>query len=375
MPLDSPLDVVRDNDGSVRVLEGEALVAVARSAPELHVDVPAPLSLDEARRAAGNYRDAPGLSPRARSGCGIAGSDVRGLRAGLDPGALSRWPAFGRSRAPPARSRRGGDLADGSLLLIAGARSPALLYVGRFVVGLGSGAAFSAGTAWLRELSLLAPGNADSARAARRAAVAMTTGFAVGPLVSGLLAQWAGEPGSAVPASCRVHGRDVIRVGPARARDDHAAKAVVARRRAASRAAATAVLAVGGGDRAMGVRGTSGGVRQAGLRAVVPHAIAYLLVKLSLRYLPTLRTLGFTMQLAATCESLRRQARRPDHRSLRASCDRSAAALRISAFQPKRRVAGRASSRRRARSSGAFLPCAWEAGDMAAACLVLWAVG
>ena len=78
----------------------------------------------------------------------------------------------------------------GSLLLIAGSRSPGSLYVARFVVGLGSGAAFSAGTAWLRELSLLAPGNAGSAQAARRAAVAMTTGFAVGPLLSGMLAQW-----------------------------------------------------------------------------------------------------------------------------------------------------------------------------------------
>jgi MFS family permease len=52
----------------------------------------------------------------------------------------------------------------GSLLLIAGARSPALLYVARFVVGLGSGPEFSAGTAWLRELSFLPPGNADSTR-------------------------------------------------------------------------------------------------------------------------------------------------------------------------------------------------------------------
>ena len=40
------------------------------------------------------------------------------------------------------------------------------------------------------ELSLLPPGSAGPARAARRAAVAMTIGFAVGPLVSGLLAQW-----------------------------------------------------------------------------------------------------------------------------------------------------------------------------------------
>jgi MFS family permease len=77
----------------------------------------------------------------------------------------------------------------GSLLLIAGYRSPGLLYVARFVVGLGSGAAFSAGTAWLRVLSLSAPWEADFTRAARRVSVAMTTGFAVGPLVTGVLAQ------------------------------------------------------------------------------------------------------------------------------------------------------------------------------------------
>jgi len=34
MPLDSPLDVVREADGAVRVLNGRELVAVARSAPE-----------------------------------------------------------------------------------------------------------------------------------------------------------------------------------------------------------------------------------------------------------------------------------------------------------------------------------------------------
>ena len=109
---------------------------------------------------------------------------------GLIPGLFLAGPlSDARGRRLPVLGAATASLV-GSLLLIAGARSPALLYVGRFVVGLGSGAAFSAGTAWLRELSLLAPGNADSARAARRAAVAMTTGFAVGPLVSGLLAQW-----------------------------------------------------------------------------------------------------------------------------------------------------------------------------------------
>jgi hypothetical protein len=109
---------------------------------------------------------------------------------GLIPGLLLAGAlSDARGRRGPVLGAAATSLA-GSLLLIAGARSPSLLYVARFVVGFGSGAAFSAGTAWLRELSLLAPGNADSARAARRAAVAMTTGFTVGPLVSGLLAQW-----------------------------------------------------------------------------------------------------------------------------------------------------------------------------------------
>ena len=49
VPLDTPLDVVRENDGSVRVLDVEAVVAEARPAPELDVEVPAPVSSDDAR--------------------------------------------------------------------------------------------------------------------------------------------------------------------------------------------------------------------------------------------------------------------------------------------------------------------------------------
>ena len=41
VPLDAPLDVVHENDGSVRVLDGEALVAVARAVPEFDIEVPA----------------------------------------------------------------------------------------------------------------------------------------------------------------------------------------------------------------------------------------------------------------------------------------------------------------------------------------------
>jgi hypothetical protein len=112
---------------------------------------------------------------------------------GLIPGLLLAGPlSDARGRRLPVLAAAAMSLV-GSLLLIGGSRSPALLYVARFVVGLASGAAFSAGTAWLRELSRLGPGNADPAQAARRAVVAMTMGFAVGPLVSGLLAQWAPE--------------------------------------------------------------------------------------------------------------------------------------------------------------------------------------
>jgi hypothetical protein len=77
-----------------------------------------------------------------------------------------------------------------SIVLAIGADTVVLLYLGRFMAGISSGVVFGAGTAWLREASA-----ADGERAsARRAAVAMTTGFAVGPLVAGLLAQWGPAP-------------------------------------------------------------------------------------------------------------------------------------------------------------------------------------
>lgn len=82
-----------------------------------------------------------------------------------------------------------------SLALIAGTRSLAMLYLGRFLAGVCSGAAFAAGTAWIKELSL-APYDrlAGEQAGARRAAIALSAGFGLGPLVAGLLAQWASHP-------------------------------------------------------------------------------------------------------------------------------------------------------------------------------------
>lgn len=56
VPLETPLDVVRGSDGSVQVLDREALVAEARSAPEFEIEVPEPVSPPEARLAATRYR-------------------------------------------------------------------------------------------------------------------------------------------------------------------------------------------------------------------------------------------------------------------------------------------------------------------------------
>jgi MFS family permease len=75
-----------------------------------------------------------------------------------------------------------------SLLLIAAGSSLVVLFAGRFLQGAVSGAVFGVGSAWVAELST------DASTAGRRAAVAMTAGFSLGPLGAGLLAQYAPAP-------------------------------------------------------------------------------------------------------------------------------------------------------------------------------------
>ena len=114
---------------------------------------------------------------------------------GLIPGLLIAGPlSDARGRRPVVLASAVLSLA-GTLSLVVAGDTLALLFAGRFLIGLGSGAAFGAGTAWLRELSRPPFGNVTDHSAARRGAVAMTVGFAVGPLVSGVLAQWAPDPG------------------------------------------------------------------------------------------------------------------------------------------------------------------------------------
>ncbi|HSC04693.1 MAG TPA: MFS transporter [Solirubrobacteraceae bacterium] len=126
---------------------------------------------------------------------GLSTSTLEGLfgayAAGLIPGLVlaGRW-SDAHGRRPVGIFAAAVSLL-ATVSLLAGAHALALLFLGRLLAGLGSGAAFGAGTAWLRETSLPPFGDADQSIVARRAAVAMTVGFAVGPLVAGTLAQWA----------------------------------------------------------------------------------------------------------------------------------------------------------------------------------------
>jgi hypothetical protein len=114
--------------------------------------------------------------------------------AGLIPGLLlTGWWSDAHGRRPVGIAAAVLSLL-ASVSLILGAHALGLLFAGRLLAGLGSGAAFGVGTAWLRETSLPPFGDADHATVARRAAVAMTVGFALGPLVAGLLAQWSPAP-------------------------------------------------------------------------------------------------------------------------------------------------------------------------------------
>lgn len=113
---------------------------------------------------------------------------------GLAPGLLVAGAiADARGRRPVVVAAAAFGLL-GSVALLAAGHVTTLLFVGRFLIGLSSGAAFSAGTVWLRELSLEPRGGASAQAIARRTVVCMTVGFALGPIVAGALAQWGPRP-------------------------------------------------------------------------------------------------------------------------------------------------------------------------------------
>lgn len=109
---------------------------------------------------------------------------------GLIPGLLLAGPISDRHGRRPLMIGFAALSLLATGVLITGRWGIAGLYAGRLLTGVVSGGAFSVGTAWVKELS----GDAGAGAGARRAALALTAGFAIGPLVAGLLGQWAPQP-------------------------------------------------------------------------------------------------------------------------------------------------------------------------------------
>src|SRR5262245_60940380 len=56
LPLDVPLALHRDENGSVRIHDGDALLLEARAASDFHLEVPAPVSSEQAHEARARHR-------------------------------------------------------------------------------------------------------------------------------------------------------------------------------------------------------------------------------------------------------------------------------------------------------------------------------
>jgi MFS family permease len=128
------------------------------------------------------YRHERGLSAAAVAG-------LFAIYAGtLVPGLLTGGPAsdrFGR-RAVVLPFVVVSPIA--TVLLMLGAHVMPLVITGRALAGLCSGVVFGASSAWVRDTSQ------GSGQSARRAALALTAGFGLGPVVAAALAQWAPDP-------------------------------------------------------------------------------------------------------------------------------------------------------------------------------------
>jgi hypothetical protein len=85
VPLDRPLTAERNN-GTVRLLDEDGLVAEGKATPDFELEAPAPVGVEEARLAAERYR---GLSDGLFSQCFVCGrarEDAFGVFAGAVEG-------------------------------------------------------------------------------------------------------------------------------------------------------------------------------------------------------------------------------------------------------------------------------------------------
>jgi hypothetical protein len=108
VPLDTPLEVRRDH-GPVRMVDGDHLIAEAEPGPEIDLNVPDRVGVQEARAAAGRYAGSnDGLFSHCFV-CGPAREDALGVFAGkvdgrelvASPWTPPAWTADGAGRVRP----------------------------------------------------------------------------------------------------------------------------------------------------------------------------------------------------------------------------------------------------------------------------------
>jgi MFS family permease len=127
------------------------------------------------------YRKELGLSPAS------LGILFGAYAIGLVPGLVAA------GRASDAWGRRAVVLPASALAIVAstvlafGSRGFAVLFAGRLLYGIAMGSMMSPGSVWVQELSSAAEGP-------RRATLALSAGFGLGPLVSGVVAEFAPAP-------------------------------------------------------------------------------------------------------------------------------------------------------------------------------------
>lgn len=134
-----------------------------------------------------------------RNGIGDAALEAAfGIYAvGLLPGLLTGGGISDRVGRKPIVLPGATGAAFGNLLMLIWHTEPGVL-VGRFAVGLGVGLAVSAGTAWCADLG--------GQRGTVFAGAVLTSGFAIGPLASGLIAQFADGAAVLAPFTVTVVG-------------------------------------------------------------------------------------------------------------------------------------------------------------------------
>ncbi|KIQ18218.1 MFS transporter [Rhodococcus sp. MEB064] len=129
------------------------------------------------------YREGHGFSPV------IVDVFLFAYVVGIVPALLIGGPLSDRYGRRPLMLPAPAIAAAGSIIIALGSHTAPLLATGRVLSGVALGLGMAVGGSWLKELS------ADTVGAgARRAAMSLTGGFAVGAGVAGVLAQWAPWP-------------------------------------------------------------------------------------------------------------------------------------------------------------------------------------